>query len=243
MSDDLTADRAANWRATQREARDRVEASPQAAAAVQKLLAAGIRESDVWQVLSGALLMKRTLGDVVEEQQLQYERERMADASRALAVLAEFVDEALANWPSLFSPELMDISPDRIVDAFGDIGHIMQTRAFLTERHRALLGAAGSAGQDDNPEDRQRAAMRLAIGEIAYWVHQLDPKHASHAHEVVKISKALLGGDVLAKDLVAYRGMRGELEPDREETRPAKIGFTLTLPDMRDREPHAENES
>jgi hypothetical protein len=52
-----------------------------------------------------------------------------------------------------------------------------------------------------------------------------------------------LGGEVHAKDVLAYRGMRGELEPDREETLPAKIGFTLTLPDMRDRAPHAENES
>ena len=242
MSGDLIGDRAANWRATQREARDSVEASPQASAAVQKLLAAGIRESDLWQVLSGALLMKRTLGNVVENEQLQHERDQVANASKALAMLADFIDGALANWPSLFSLERKDVSLDRIVDAFGDIGHVIQTRALLIEQHRAILGAIGSVGKDDNADNGQEAAMRLAIGEIAYWVHQLDPKHASHAHEVVKISKALLGGEVHAKDVLAYRGMRGELEPVRDETRPAKFGFSLTLPEPKAGGPDAENE-
>ena len=242
MSDDLIGDRAANWRATQRDARERVETSPHAAAAFQKLIAAGIREGDLWQVLSGALLMKRALGNVFGDDQLQYERVQIANASKALAALSEFIDEALAAWPSLFSLERRDISLDRIVDAFGDIGHIMQTRAFLVERHRAILGATGSQSDDDNPETRQAAALRLAIGEIAYWVHQLDPKHASHAHEVVKISKALLGGEVTAKNIVAYRGMRGELERDQDERGAPRFGLALTPPDAKSPTPNPERE-
>ena len=239
MSHNLVDDRRSDWQATQREARKRIEVSPQASTAVHKLIGAGIRESDLWLVLSSALHMNRTLADTVEHDRLQLERDQLAKISLALAELAEFIDETLTGYPSLFSPEIRDVPADRIISAFGDIANLMYTRAFLARHHRALLEATRYAGGADDPESRQATARRFAIGEIAYWVFQLDPKHASHSREIVRICKALLGGKLTAREVLACRDARSKLERVLDEKSVPRTGSMLV--DLTSREAKAED--
>jgi len=209
----------------QREVRKRVEASPKAAAAVRHLQRAGIPEDHLWLILSGALHVNQAssdahmLSDGDETDDLRRQHEQVRKASNALAVLAECTDEALSDWPSLFCREASEFSVQRIIAAFGEISQMVEMLALLAKRRAATLNAVRYAEDGDDQATRQAAARRFAIGEIAYWIEELDPKHKSRAGQVASIAKALFGGKLMIKQVLDYRDERSELERVWETTR------------------------